>query len=246
MVDGQPLSAAELLQVWEWGRHEPPARRALALVAAAFPGHTHDDLAQLSIGRRDALLLAARERIFGTRLALTGRCPRCGERLELDLSVAELLAAAPTGAEDRLLEARWGDWRVTFRLPDSADLLAASASRSDPRRELLARCLLDASEGGAPRATADAPDELVERAQAAMLAADPLAEIRLDMACPACGHEWTPLFDPLAYFWEEIGNWAGGILQEVHLLARAYGWREADILALSPSRRRAYLQLVLG
>ena len=34
------------------------------------------------------------------------------------------------------------------------------------------------------------------------------------------------------------------LLMEVHLLARAYGWREADILGMSPARRNAYLQRV--
>jgi hypothetical protein len=33
---------------------------------------------------------------------------------------------------------------------------------------------------------------------------------------------------------------------EVDALARAYGWREADILALSPARRAAYLELARG
>jgi hypothetical protein len=34
------------------------------------------------------------------------------------------------------------------------------------------------------------------------------------------------------------------LLMEVHLLARAYSWRESDILAMSPARRNAYLQQV--
>ena len=31
---------------------------------------------------------------------------------------------------------------------------------------------------------------------------------------------------------------AGQLLREVHVLARAYGWREPDVLALTPRRRR--------
>jgi hypothetical protein len=34
------------------------------------------------------------------------------------------------------------------------------------------------------------------------------------------------------------------LLTEVHRLAQAYGWREAEILALSEARRHAYLELV--
>jgi hypothetical protein len=33
-------------------------------------------------------------------------------------------------------------------------------------------------------------------------------------------------------------------LRDVHELASAYGWRESEILALSPQRRQAYLELV--
>ena len=34
------------------------------------------------------------------------------------------------------------------------------------------------------------------------------------------------------------------LLMDVHLLARAYGWSEAEVLALSPARRRFYLEMV--
>ena len=36
----------------------------------------------------------------------------------------------------------------------------------------------------------------------------------------------------------------GATLAEVHALAAAYGWTEAEVLALSAARRRAYLELV--
>ena len=35
-------------------------------------------------------------------------------------------------------------------------------------------------------------------------------------------------------------------LRDVHTLASTYGWREADILALSPWRRQYYLALIAG
>ena len=58
-------------------------------------------------------------------------------------------------------------------------------------------------------------------------------------------HGWQAALDVAADFWLELHAWARGMLREIHTLARAYGWREADILALSPARRRHYLQLVL-
>jgi hypothetical protein len=65
----------------------------------------------------------------------------------------------------------------------------------------------------------------------------------LDFICPVCGHAGQTLFDIAGYLWEEIRTQAQRLLHEVHALARAYGWREGDILALSAARRRAYLEM---
>ena len=52
------------------------------------------------------------------------------------------------------------------------------------------------------------------------------------------------MFDIVSFFWAEIDAWARRVLREVNVLARAYGWRESDILALSPVRRQIYLSMV--
>ena len=61
--------------------------------------------------------------------------------------------------------------------------------------------------------------------------------------CPACDHRWSTVFDIASYLWSEIHAWAKRLLRTVDTLARTYAWREADILALSPSRRQIYLEL---
>ena len=58
------LSAAELLNVWERARSLPPTDGALLLMASADAGISREQLAQFSIGRRDAELLRLRERTF--------------------------------------------------------------------------------------------------------------------------------------------------------------------------------------
>ena len=42
--------------------------------------------------------------------------------------------------------------------------------------------------------------------------------------------------------WSDLTDWVGRTLTEVHQLARAYGWSEAEILAMSGWRRRWYLE----
>ena len=86
------LSAAEILDVWERGADRHPAERALALLAAACPEWSDDQLLALSVGGRDALLLAAREHTFGGDLTGTARCPGCAELLEFSARTSDLRA----------------------------------------------------------------------------------------------------------------------------------------------------------
>ena len=48
-------------------------------------------------------------------------------------------------------------------------------------------------------------------------------------------------FDIVSFFWSELTAWSIRILDHVHRLASAYGWSEADILTMTPSRREMYL-----
>lgn len=85
---------------------------------------------------------------------------------------------------------------------------------------------------------------MLHAVEARMAELDPQGDIELDLACDACGHAWQTAFDVCAFFWEEIEARAKRLLQEVRLLASAYGWTERDVLALSDSRRAAYLKMV--
>ncbi|MGH8445497.1 MAG: hypothetical protein ACREVL_09520, partial [Solimonas sp.] len=55
--------------------------------------------------------------------------------------------------------------------------------------------------------------------------------------------EWPALIDIAEALWQELRSRAEKILLEVDALASAYGWSEEQVLALSPVRRAAYLQL---
>ena len=73
---------------------------------------------------------------------------------------------------------------------------------------------------------------------------DPQAELRLELACQGCGHRWSILLDVASFFCREVTFLATRLAREVGALSRAYGWREADILAMSPARRSLYLGMV--
>ncbi len=77
----------------------------------------------------------------------------------------------------------------------------------------------------------------------ALSTCDPQADVRIDLDCASCGHRWTSPFDIARYLWTELETHARRLLYDVHALATAYGWAEADVLAVSPARRRYYLEL---
>jgi len=244
-------SPAELLNVWEDGLSSTSTRRALSLLAAMSPGASWEALAALSIGRRDRELLRLRQTLWGPRMAAIAACPACRERLELTLDIRELLSSAdPASAVD---PAEVGeicltleDCSVAFRLPTTEDVLAAEGEESAgaARSLILDRCLLSAQRGGAAVRATQLPAPVVESIAEAMAQADPLADIQLKIDCPSCRHRWRAAFDIVSFLWTELEAWAGRTLAEVHTLATAYGWREADILALSATRRQFYLEMV--
>jgi hypothetical protein len=233
------LSAGDILRVWETASSEEPVDRALTILATVSSGASRDELARLPIGDRDARLLDVREGTFGPRATGVVACARCAERVEFALDLAALRFARP-GTPEGEIDA--DGWTLRFRAPNSEDLSAA-ARAADPRRDLAGRCIIEARRSGAPVADPDLPADALALLAAAMAERDPQAEVLLDYACPVCGQQGQTHFDIAAFLWEEIRAQAQRLLMEVAALARAYGWREADILAMSPARRRAYLEL---
>ena len=229
------VTTAELLGVWERGLAQRPIERALEILRAAGVGASIEEIAAYSVGERDRLLLTLREWLFGADIGAVAFCPRCREKLELNFSARDLLTGGPS-PEDVAVS---GDgFELRLRPITSADLLAA-----DSRETLLRRAVVAAHRSGDPVSVDALPAELIEAAVSRLAASDPHADIQIAVECPGCGHSHSAPFDVVSFLWSEIEAWAVRMLREVHTLASAYGWREADILALSPTRREFYLEL---
>lgn len=241
------LTDFEVLQVWERGQRLHPVDRALALLAAANPNTSWEQLAHLPVGRRDEQLLSLREASFGSRFTSYTECPHCEARLEFEIEASQLRLPSPDKLEVGNEGSLEGEgYTIRFRLPDSFDLAAVAQSPdvSMARQTLLQRCVISVEREGIP---ANQLPTLLESQLAESIAqSDPQADLQLDLSCPACGHNWQLTFDIETFLWAEIKSLAKRLLREVHTLARAYGWREADILSMSAARRQAYLELVLG
>ena len=239
----RPLTAAELLQAWESALDQSAIQRVLALLVPACPEYNGQALAALPLGRRDSLLLTLREWSFGPRLTALADCPSCTARVELEFNTADIRVPQSQDLPETF-SLVVGGVRVDFRLPDSRDLAAASVAQANARLRLLERCILSAQREGQDMAPEELPGAVEQAVVAEMARLDSQADVRLSLACPACGWKWAEPFDIGAYFWEELQRWALRLLAEVHNLAMVYGWREADILAMSPRRRQIYLQMI--
>ena len=224
------LSASEILDVWERGRSKTLPERALDLLTVG--GHPEPP-ELLAVGDRDALLIELRERLFGTTLSAVVSCPSCDELLEIELACGDLCGEAAMQPLELALNGR----PIPFRLPTAGDLVAVAGAGDveEGRKILLERCV----DGELP---AEHEDVIVAR----MAEADPGAWIELGYECPDCGCEWHVPFDIVSFLWVELDSCARRLVGDVHALASAYGWRESDVLGLSPTRREAYLELVGG
>ena len=153
----------------------------------------------------------------------------------------------PPGDPGAVVEISHADYRVCMRPPQIIDLLQIEGEIFSARRAaLLARCLLQVQHGGQPLAASALPEALIGLIAAQLAAADPQADVQLELSCPACGQGWSAIFDIASFLWRELDAWARRMLREVHTLALAYGWSEATIVALSNERRATYLEMVRG
>lgn len=243
----RPLSASELLTVWERSLSAFPFERALAILSLASPESSPTALARLSIGRRDANLLQLREWAFGSELAIMTACPSCRQTLELTIPVAEFHVGsdqAMNAADNLESSLTLRDYHVHYRSPNSEDI--AGCVRLEPaasRRRLLACCVTDARWQGKSVSAEELPEDVVQKVEEQIAVIDPQSDMRLNFTCPECHQRWKEAFDIVSFFWAEIDAWVRRILREIDILARAYGWRESDILALSPVRRQIYLAM---
>ena len=229
---------ARLLDAWERVADLARPWRELTLLESTL-GIPIDDLAHLSIGARDRLLLELHVGMFGSRLDCETSCPSCGSRLELSVD-AEALIVPPRAIESSDLELTEDDWTVRFRLPDSADIDACVDESGDAIAE---RCI---SVIARPEQVhvAGIPERVRARVAERMSELDAQADVSLDLTCAVCGDRWQAPFDPAAFVFREIDARAARVTTEVHRLASAYGWSEESVLAMSSARRRRYIELL--
>ena len=229
-----------LLAAWDAASAVPDVVRGPMVLAAC--GMLDTDPLDTPLDRLGELALRCLTEAFGAAVDGVATCAACSGTLELTLDLTTFAAPGAPGVAGALpgREVELGTGQVTVRVPTVRDLLAA-APEADPVAVLVARCVHD--DGGRP---VDAV-RLTERDLAVLDAV--LEELTgaglttLRTTCPDCAGEVVAVLDPAALLWNRVGTAAPNLLRDVAQLAAVFGWSEADVLAMSPARRRAYLVL---
>src|SRR5262249_18995729 len=111
----------------------------------------------------------------------------------------------------------------------------------DPDGALFGRCVVSALHRGTAHDPDAIPGPVRHRCEQHLDAQAPLANLEIELACPACAHSAPSPLDVGAYVVAALQPWVERRLDEVARLCLAYGWGEAEVLAMSGWRRAFYL-----
>jgi hypothetical protein len=240
MAFGTPvrLNAETLLDLAERATQLSSGQWSLALLQAAFPRTTRDDLLDLPVGSRDWLIMAVRARLVAAPLRSEPECTDCGAHFELTVMPDDLGFGQDAAQADPDVQAVHIEGQELMLRPVRLSDLLAVETLSDIGQA--AQCLAERVSDG------ELAGLTVETLEGVLETLDPVADIWLNSHCPECGAEHSLAFDPVHYTAQELRQRAQQILRDVTDIARAFHWSEHDILALPGSRRAYYVAEALA
>lgn len=209
---------------------------ATDVVAACGDGLGAAAVWAMPVSSRVAALLTIVQATCGRDVLEATTVCACGERTSLELPVAQLIAMS--GDPDDVLTMSEGR---RFRRPlgrDQQRWRERTAERpADTFAAMVRDLALDRIEGPLSADSIEAIGQAFEEF-------DPLSALRLDVECAHCGRQQRVAADLQELCLIELLRVRERRVREVHVLARAYGWSEESILALSNGRRQLYLRLI--
>jgi len=212
--------------------------RALAACLSGFDGATDAEtiIWEWSVAERLQALLAVAV-ATGDALQLQTRCLRddCRTEMEIGLDLRSFAADPDHDPVPCTLDGR----ELVLRLPRGSDQRHWRDTGGDV--EALALRLIESIDGTAPAPGWQVPADWIDGLDAALAERDPLTVLELQPVCPGCGHANTVAFDLEGWILHLLAGQQRRLIDQVHALAAAYHWSEADICALPPWRRGAYL-----
>ena len=238
------LSGELLLTALDLGAHETYLGRILTMLALAHPETSREQLATWSLQDITIELLTLRTLSFGPELSGYLACPHCSARLEFTLPVPPLIESIRRSTTASGERCTIGGTDFTMRTVTLADLLDASAiaDLGSARKLLLASCISEAHTEKIIHEALEEPD-FMRSALRAFEDFQSGSEVVIELHCAECAKAHPVDLDLGRFVWAEVRHAANRLLREVHELATAYGWQEANIIGMSPNRRNAYLEM---
>lgn len=237
------LDAQNIINIWDQGSRLGPGARALYIAAVATPGITIQELEQVRLSERDALLLAIRAQTLGNLMTAVTPCPDCGERAEITFSAEQIGLGISVDLKPVVTEIIECEGHEVELNPITAGNLARLDDMTSiaTGSEFLLQQAVISIDGKSAIAI---NKEMLGPIDMALEQLDPLASINLLVTCHKCNHDWPMAFDAGQYFWEEIKTLAHNLMLDVAELAKNFHWSESEILAMSARRRRMYLEMI--
>lgn len=210
------------------------ARILDACLSATGNAPSQAELMTWPVSRRLQGLLAITIATRGDRWTMTANCdvPACGAPMDLPLNL---------NAFRREVDQE----KTSCDLPDGRRLEITVPTGADQLTWLAAG---DIGPGAILHRLVAVPDDAIEISAAALEAieealeeADPLTTLEIETVCPECGAENSIPLDLEGGCLNLLAAERPRLVDDIHVLATAYHWSEAEILAIPPTRRRQYL-----
>lgn len=187
---------------------------------------------------RDMLLAAIYTHTFGSRIQGTMTCPDCEEPYDYDFDLEEIRNQLLSGFEEPAVHFRGDD--VLFRFNDNElrllngedEINLENADTTEANRILLERtCPNYSSEN-----EIDVEQLLSEVA--------PIMSIDMESVCPECESRHNIEFDMQYYLMTKLRQEQRFLWYEIHRLAAAYRWSQAEILSLPRRIRKLHVNYI--
>jgi hypothetical protein len=192
------------------------------------------DPMSLAAADRDRILAAIYLAVFGSRVASTVHCARCGSLFDLNFRLDELIEALDRNTCSATVGVFTAATGFRFRLPTAAEEIDAARHPEESAEQWLAgQCVVE----GAAMPT------LVDVEQA-MEDAAPTIDLELDAGCPECGTHQAVRFDVQSFLLTAIMQGSPRLGRDVHRIASAYHWTRQEILGMPRSERRELANLI--
>jgi hypothetical protein len=215
-------------------------------------GNTKEAIRELAVGDRASLLLHLRKLMLGDKMQCEVMCTACREAMSLELTVSSLLQYAEDCPKEEY-SAKIDGFDLKLRPVNGNDqegMLLLSLEKNKPNTkdttlefaDYIARnCIVSST----PTLPEYLSPEFIIQVSSKLEDIDPLAHIVLFMTCPSCNHCFKTTFLPEDYIFMEMFTGLAQLEQEIHLLAFYYHWSKKEIMSISTSERKRYVELIL-